>query len=63
MTELEVFAQGKKIGTAEVEREGLFLEFSAISDRRAMHCSGCTPLRAGTVNILAFPARRVGSCG
>lgn len=29
MTELEVFAQGKKIGTAEVEREGLFLEFSA----------------------------------
>lgn len=29
MTELEVFAQGKKIGTAEVEWEGLFLEFSA----------------------------------
>ena len=29
MTELEVFAQGKKIGTAEVEREGLVLEFSA----------------------------------
>lgn len=29
MTELEVFAQGKKIGTAEMEREGLFLEFSA----------------------------------
>lgn len=29
MTELEVFAQGRKIGTAEVKRDGLFLEFSA----------------------------------
>ena len=30
MTELEVFARGKRIGTAQVQRTGLFLAFSAV---------------------------------